>query len=600
MPVEPFHEFPLAPKDRSWDASEAEKRLRKWASIDGSGDKEKVDFSKLKQCYFWHEAGKLEHFEQLKFPYCDIIDGEPHVVHNACQNALARVEHSHIPEEDKEALRRVARRQLERFKEQEADFADSIVDNSGIEIKYTKPTPEQLEKINKFALTVLSEDDVFVFKDLMIDDSLIKSHMIKIHDNLLTKFMKDAQKGIGLLMNHNSWQLPVGRSFDAYKVSEIDEDNNIVNTLYGLFYIDLNRNTESGMTTNDIVKGIMSGTIFDTSIGFKANSYTCSICGNDIRDIVKCPHVPGQVYTVERDGIKKEELCYAIVGADGNGELLENSLVFAGACDRASIQKELFSVNSVKNLKDNTKLQLIEDIKSVPVGATVYTYMAKDGVVMYYWDTNSTPNATVTLSLYQDSVNKDLRSDDDLSTEKLKELFGKYNVELKESDDIEKLVDEFVASLKVQMEEKINELTAQLSERDEKIAQLEAEKVELLKKAEIAEEYRNNLINETIEMGIRAHGNLFNEELFRKFLSTLSIEEIKEAYEKFRDEVNAKYPDGRVSISEDGTDKPLVFATDEEFRAYVAEEAKKYAEENNISLAEATKIIYKKLKESEK
>lgn len=582
MPVEAYHDFPLAPKDRTWDASEAEKRLRKWASSDGSGDKDKVNFSKLKQCYFWHESGELVNFEQLKFPYCDIIDDEPHVVHNACQNALARVENSSIPDSDKEELRKVATKQLNRFRENNSDV---LTDNSGggSGMKYLKPTPEQLEKINKFALTPLTEDDVFVFNDLMIDDSLVKSHMIKVHDNLLTKFIQDTKNGIGLLMNHNSWQLPVGRSFDAYKVTEVDEDGNVVNTLYGSFYIDLNRNTESGMTTNDIVKGIVSGTIFDTSVGFRASSYKCSICGNDIRDFAKCSHFPGETYAVERDGVIQSELCYAIVGEDGDGELLENSLVFAGACDRASIQKQ-FSANSVTNLKDSTKLQMIDNIKSVPLGAVVYTYMAKDGAVMYYTE----------------QKNENLRSDEDLTTEKLREIFSKYGATLSDTDDVERFIDEFVVSLKEQAEEKSKELLAQIAERDEKIAQLEAEKEELSKKAELAEEYRNSLINDAIEMGIRAHGNLFNEELFRKFLSTLSIEEIKETYEKFREEVNAKYPDGRVTDPEDKTDKQPVFASDEEFRAYVAEEAKKYAEENSISLSEATKIIYKKLKESEK
>ena len=582
MPIEAYHDFALAPTDRTWDAGEAEKRLNKWASSDGSGDKDKIDFSKLKQCYFWHSSGELINFEQLKFPYCDIINGEPHVVHNACQNALARVENSNIPDLEKEELVKVATKQLERFKENNSDI---VTENKGGEggMKYQKPTTEQLEKINKFALTPLTEDDVFVFNDLMLDDSLVKSHLIKIHNNLLTKFMQNTKNGIGLLMNHNSSQLPVGRSFDSYKVTEVDESGNEYNTLYGSFYIDLNRNTESGMATNDIVKGIMSGTIFDTSVGFRASSYKCSICGNDIRDFTQCSHIPGEVYAVEKNGVQQNELCFAVVGEDGDGELLENSLVFAGACDRATIQKQ-FSSNGVTNLKDSTKLQVIDNIKSVPLGSVVYTYMAKDGAVMYYIK----------------QKNDNLRSDEDLTTEKLKEMFGKYGVTLSDTNDEETFIDEFVTSLKEQADEKVTELLSQIAEKDEKIAQLEAEKTELSKKAELADEYRNNLIDDAIEMGIRAHGNLFNEEMLRKFLGTLSIKEIKETYEKFRDEVNAKYPDGRVSETEDKADKQPVFATDEEFRVYVAEEARKYAEENNISLSEATKTIYKKLKGSEK
>lgn len=402
MPVEQYHDFPLAPLDRRWDGSKAEENLRKWASSDGSGDKEKVDFSKLKQCYFWHEDGELVNFGQLKFPYCDIIDDKPHVVHNACQNALARLENSSVPDSEKPDLRNAIEKQLNRFSETNSN--NDVTGGAGMDqgVSYTKPTPEQLEKINKFALTPLSADDVFVFNDVMIDDNLVSSHMIKVHDNLLNKFMQDAQKGVGLLMNHNSRSLPVGRSFDAVKKAELDENGNIVNTLYGSFYIDLNRNTESGMSTNDIVKGIMSGTIFDTSIGFKADSYKCSICGNDIRDYANCPHFPGEVYSVDNNGTVIQKLCYAIVGEDGNGELLENSLVFAGACNRATIKRD-FSSDSVTKLKNDTRLSVVEDIKKVPKDTTMYAFMAKDGVVFLAEQINNSNFALIKVALYLDN-----------------------------------------------------------------------------------------------------------------------------------------------------------------------------------------------------
>lgn len=588
MPVEQYHDFPLASMDRRWDGSKAEENLRKWASSDGSGDKEKVDFSKLKQCYFWHEDGELVNFGQLKFPYCDIIDNKPHVVHNACQNALARLENSSVPDNDKPDLRNAIEKQLNRFSETNSnDVSGGVSVDQGM--TYTKPTPEQLDKINKFALTPLSADDVFVFNDVMIDDSLVSSHMIKVHDNLLNKFMQDVQKGVGLLMNHNSGSLPVGRSFDAVKKAEVDENGDIINTLYGSFYIDLNRNTESGMTTNDIVKGIMSGTIFDTSIGFKADSYKCSICGNDIRDFVNCPHFPGEVYSVDNNGTVTQELCYAIVGDDGKGELLENSLVFAGACDRATIKKD-FSADSVTKFKNDTRLSVVEDIKKVPKDTTMYAYMAKDGVVFLAEQTNST------------------RGVKDLDTQKLKEILTKYGVQFSD-DTILNSVDVTIQELKDTIqssENKIGELSNELSEKETKLSELEAkiselenEKAELLKKAELADAYKEDLINKTVEMGIRLQGNMFNEELFRKFLSTLSVDEIKESLEKFTAEVNAKYPNGRVSETKELNDDVVTrdnFETEEEFRAYVAEEARKYSKENNVSLSEATKIMYAKLK----
>jgi hypothetical protein len=402
--------------------------------------------------------------------------------------------------------------------------------------------------------------------------------------------MQDATTGIALLTNHDSQQLPVGRSFDAVKKAELDDNGNIVNTLYGSFYIDLNRNTQSGMTTNDIVKGIKSGTIFDTSVGFKAYSYTCSICGNDIRNYGSCPHIPGESYDVkDANGVTQKQVCYAIVGDDGEGELLENSLVFAGACDRASIQKQFSQKNEI-NLNKSTKLKLVDNIKEVPLSSVIYTYLTKDGVIMY--------------------SEKNKGSEDNLDMKKIGDVLNKYGFNFTESK-YDESIDTALSSLKLEVGEKdktieslkteISEKDTLLSEKDELISNLEKEKNDLSEKAKLGDMYRDDLVSKTLEMGVRLQGNVFDVEMFKKFLETLSVEEIKNTYDKFTQGVNVKYPDGRVTHSElkDKSEGKLTkdsFETEDEFRAYVADEAKKYAVENNVSLGEATKIVYKELK----
>ncbi|MEM0050709.1 MAG: hypothetical protein QXW39_09290, partial [Candidatus Bathyarchaeia archaeon] len=74
------HETPKAPEDREWDADAAEQRIRKWASSDGSGDKDKIDWSKYKQAFAWYDHENPENFGSYKLPHHDIIDGRLHVV----------------------------------------------------------------------------------------------------------------------------------------------------------------------------------------------------------------------------------------------------------------------------------------------------------------------------------------------------------------------------------------------------------------------------------------------------------------------------------------------------------------------------------------
>lgn len=478
-----------------------------------------------------------------------------------------------------------------------------------------KPTKAQLEKINQFAAKTLTEDDVYVFEPLMIDDQETAYHSV-LHNNLLKKFVKDSRRGTPLLMNHNHNKLPVGRSFDARLINEFDDDRNVdTKSLYGTFYIDLGRNTESNMTTDDIVKGIDAGTIFDVSIGFNATEWKCSICGNDIRDFWSCPHIPGKKYAVQNEqGEDVVEKCIVIVGEDGDGELLELSLVYAGACDRATI-KHNFSNESVREFDKGTKLSLVDDIKNVPLNAKIYQYYTKDGSVLFT-DTDERTKGTEYLSkrselemaladVLKNKFGVDFETDEQLSA-KLDELIAEVDTAKGEltakTEELSAKTDE-LENIKTELANKIVEvesLTEQLGKKDETIADLEKANEELSAKAEVAETYRQDLINKALELGVRAQGNAFQKDLFSKFLTTLSIDDIKGVVAGFENEVKTKFAGARVSESEDRTtetrlNNEVPSKEDEsEFRAFIADKAKEYAAENKVSITEATKVMYKK------
>jgi len=69
-------DWPLSDRGASWDAGAAETRLRKWASHDGSGTKEKMNWPKYGRAHFWHESTKALNFGSYKLPFCDIVNGK--------------------------------------------------------------------------------------------------------------------------------------------------------------------------------------------------------------------------------------------------------------------------------------------------------------------------------------------------------------------------------------------------------------------------------------------------------------------------------------------------------------------------------------------
>ena len=80
--------LPLSERDRAWDAPDATKRVAKWASSDGSGDKDKVDWGKYGKAFF---AGSGTDFGGYKLPFADIIGGKLTAVWRGVTAAAARL-----------------------------------------------------------------------------------------------------------------------------------------------------------------------------------------------------------------------------------------------------------------------------------------------------------------------------------------------------------------------------------------------------------------------------------------------------------------------------------------------------------------------------
>lgn len=60
----------------SWDGAAAEQRMRKWASSDGSGNPDKMDWAKYRSGFAWYDEKNAEAFGSYKLPHHDIQNGE--------------------------------------------------------------------------------------------------------------------------------------------------------------------------------------------------------------------------------------------------------------------------------------------------------------------------------------------------------------------------------------------------------------------------------------------------------------------------------------------------------------------------------------------
>jgi len=102
------HDTLKADIETPWDATEAELNIRKWASSDGSGDKDKIDWAKYRQGFAWYNNDDLENIGSYKLPHHDIIDNSLKVVWKGVAAGMGALMGARtpikIPDEDKKPV----------------------------------------------------------------------------------------------------------------------------------------------------------------------------------------------------------------------------------------------------------------------------------------------------------------------------------------------------------------------------------------------------------------------------------------------------------------------------------------------------------------
>lgn len=137
-----FGNLALADRDLGWDAAAADKRRRAWASSDGSGDADKINWAKYGSGCFCSADGADDRkaLGGHKLSFTDIVDGKLTAIPNGIIAATQRLGQTDIADDDKGAIQRVISRYYAKMRET-FDAADLM------------PPWEEAQKRGLFVLT---------------------------------------------------------------------------------------------------------------------------------------------------------------------------------------------------------------------------------------------------------------------------------------------------------------------------------------------------------------------------------------------------------------------------------------------------------------
>lgn len=211
-------------------------------------------------------------------------------------------------------------------------------------------TEEDLKKINKYTLSPVTADDVFIFKATMADNEQDDRNYMPF-DLKALQALKKLYPGKTMLKDHSRRaDNQIARIYDtelvqnANKQTELGElHTELVAKIY-MIKTDSNK---------DLIAEIMGGIKKEVSTSCVPEKMVCSICGTD--NMKKyCRHWPGVEYTVEdgsAEGTKKR--CKMLLS--GAKEAYELSFVAVPAQPRAGTHKSIGFTKPVAEIEDKTQ-----------------------------------------------------------------------------------------------------------------------------------------------------------------------------------------------------------------------------------------------------
>jgi len=414
------------------------------------------------------------------------------------------------------------------------------------------PTEEQLAKINKLAKRTLSADEVFVFSGKSAGDLMIPGRYMKLSPEILKVMADDAKKGVSFMLNHNwsNWggiqAVPYGKVFEG-TVEKSSQDGETV-ALYLTKYIVRDDEVVDGVSANALIKKIETGVLSDTSIGWGTDVMTCSICGMNYysRD---CSHVRGVTYELA-DGSKKvctvTAMPPSVIIPYNNNALYEESIVWDGAYPGAAVTQAKHG-DIIETPTGN--FTVIQDKEELPEGTLFHGYYHNGDIVTMVKKSDRKKVFSVGADLRKEEIQKDAKGGENAMNEKVLKMFEAFGVEYKEGetkpeDALSNLAEKWSNTSQVELKEDNTEAYMTQEQAKEALgAELKAD--EILSLAKEGQEYRKQLINEALAMGVRAMGNDFPKETYEKTFASMASKDIKAIMQTWEKQAKDAIPAGR-------------------------------------------------------
>lgn len=209
-------------------------------------------------------------------------------------------------------------------------------------------TADDLKKINKYTLSPVKAEDVFIFKASIADNEQDDRNYMPFNLKALQD-LKKLYPGKTMLKDHaRSADNQIARIYDtelvqnANKTTELGElHTELIAKIY-MIKTDSNK---------DLIAEIMGGIKKEVSTSTVPEKMVCSICGTDnMKDY--CLHWPGQEYTVD-DGSPKgtKKRCKMLLS--GAKEAYELSFVAVPAQPRAGTHKSIGFTKPIEKTDTN-------------------------------------------------------------------------------------------------------------------------------------------------------------------------------------------------------------------------------------------------------
>lgn len=211
-------------------------------------------------------------------------------------------------------------------------------------------TDADLKKINKYTLSPVSADDVFIFKASIADNEQDDRNYMPFN----LKSLQDLKKlypGKTMLKDHRRMaDNQIARIYDTELVQDANKQTDLGELHTELIAKIYMIKTDSN---KDLIAEIMGGIKKEVSTSTVPSKMICNICGTDnMKDY--CRHWPGIEYSVE-DGSAKGSKKRCKMLLSGAKEAYELSFVAVPAQPRAGTHKSIGFSKPIKDPEIDTK-----------------------------------------------------------------------------------------------------------------------------------------------------------------------------------------------------------------------------------------------------